>query len=107
MLIVMLCHCTEEVGGTYAVTLSRSLSAVHHYPRVLDFSTFTSQGMRRTLGDEERRFITPAKLLALITACDGLMAFGASESMDSALSREVLEGLVSRLERKCGYMRAK
>jgi hypothetical protein len=52
--------------------------------------------MRRTLADGETRFVTPAKLLALITAADGLMGVGFTESMDSAISREVLEGLLFR-----------
>lgn len=73
------------------------MSEVHRYPRVLDFSTFRTQGMRRTVGEGETRFVTPAKLLALITATsEGLMAFGASSNMDSALSLEVLEALLFR-----------
>lgn len=71
------------------------LSDVHRYPRMLDFSTFTTQGMRRTVGEGETRFVTPSKLLALITAVsEGLSAFGASSTMDSALSLEVLETLL-------------
>lgn len=71
------------------------LSDVHRYPRVLDFSTFTTQGMRRTVREGESRFVTPSKLLALITAVsEGLSAFGASSTMDSALSPEVLETLL-------------
>ena len=74
------------------------VSDVHRYPRVLDFSTFRTQGMRRTVGEgQEARFVTPSKLLALITATsEGLMAFGASSTMDSALSLEVLEALLFR-----------
>ncbi|PWN49068.1 hypothetical protein IE53DRAFT_388737 [Violaceomyces palustris] len=70
---------------------------VHQWVRLLDFSNFRTQGMRRTIGEGmERRFVTPAKLLALITAAEGLVAFGASESMDSALSSDVLEALLFR-----------
>lgn len=85
----------------YQVTLRQDeseISDVHRYPRVLDFSTFTTQGMRRTVGQgEQARFVTPAKLLALITSVShGLMAFGASPTMDSALTLEVLETLLFR-----------
>lgn len=74
------------------------VSEVHRYPRVLDFSTFRTQGMRRTVGEgQESHFVTPSKLLALITATsEGLMAFGASSTMDSALSLEILETLLFR-----------
>jgi hypothetical protein len=92
----------QSVDGSkpsrYHVTFrhdNTDLSDVHRYPRVLDFSTFTTQGLRRFVG--EARLVTPAKLLALITAIsEGLMAFGASSNMDSALSLEVLESLLFR-----------
>ncbi|UZJ57203.1 hypothetical protein CBS101457_006523 [Exobasidium rhododendri] len=94
---------TEDVqpsGSRYHVTFRHDdpdMSEVHRFPRVLDFSTFRTQGMRRTVGEGETRFVTPAKLLALITATsEGLMAFGASSTMDSALSLEVLEALLFR-----------
>lgn len=65
--------------------------------RVLDFSNFRTQGLRRTIGQGmDARFVTPAKLLALITSAEGLVAFGACETMDSALSVEVLEALLFR-----------
>lgn len=88
-------------GSRYQVTFQHDdsdVSDVHKFPRVLDFSTFTTQGLRRTVGEgQDARFVTPAKLLALITAVSkGLMAFGASSSMDSALSLEVLEALLFR-----------
>lgn len=91
----------NQKPSRYQVTLRQDeteVSDVHRYPRVLDFSTFTTQGMRRTVGEgEEARFVTPAKLLALITSVShGLMAFGASPTMDSALSVEVLEALLFR-----------
>ncbi|KDN52252.1 hypothetical protein K437DRAFT_254443 [Tilletiaria anomala UBC 951] len=84
----------------YHVTLSQDavLTAVHKWVRILDFSTYRTQGLRRTIGEgHDARFVTPARLLALITACsDGLVAFGASETMDSALSKDVLEALLFR-----------
>lgn len=91
----------SEHTSRYQVTLRQDeseISDVHRYPRVLDFSTFTTQGMRRTVGQgEQARFVTPAKLLALITSVShGLMAFGASPTMDSALTLEVLETLLFR-----------
>ena len=47
--------------------------------------------------------MTPARLLALITACsDGLVAFGASETMDSALTKDVLEALLFRRGQTAG-----
>lgn len=70
----------------------------HRFVRVLDFSTFRTQGLRRTVGDGEvARFVTPARLLALITSVrDSLTIFGASENMDSALTLPVLESLLFR-----------
>jgi len=76
----------------------RSLSdlSVHRWLRILDFSLFRTQGLRRTIGEGyDSRFVTANRLLALVTAAEGLTAFGASETMDSALSFEVLEALVS------------
>lgn len=65
--------------------------------RVLDFSTFRALGLRRTVGEShERRFVTPERLLAMVRAATGLVAFGASETMDSALTVEVLEALLIR-----------
>lgn len=68
---------------------------VHRWLRILDFSLFRTQGLRRTIGEGyDSRFVTANRLLALVTAAEGLTAFGASETMDSALSFEVLEALV-------------
>lgn len=65
--------------------------------RSLDFSTFRAMGLRRTVGEShERRFVTPERLLELIAGSTGLVAFGASENMDSALSLDVLEALLLR-----------
>ncbi|KAL9937225.1 hypothetical protein V8E36_003634 [Tilletia maclaganii] len=82
-----------------ALTLSNEeLFAAHRFVRVIDFSRYTSQGMRRSVGDvSKNRFVTPAKLLALITAVsEFLESFGASETMDSALTCEILEALLFR-----------
>ncbi|SPO34713.1 uncharacterized protein PSFLO_00184 [Pseudozyma flocculosa] len=96
---------TEDVTSSaeqprYHVTLRQyddEASTVHQWVRLLDFSNFRTQGMRRTIGEGmERRFVTPARLLALVTAAEGLVAFGASETMDSALSNDVLEALLFR-----------
>ncbi|KAN0066170.1 hypothetical protein ACQY0O_000264 [Thecaphora frezii] len=96
---------TEDVTSSpeeprYHVTLRQydeEISTLHQWVRVLDFSNFRTQGMRRTIGEGmEHRFVTPARLLALVTAAEGLVAFGASESMDSALSNDVLEALLFR-----------
>lgn len=63
--------------------------------RLLDFSTFRATGLGRTVGESnERRFVTPERLFTLIRAATGLVAFGSSETMDSALSLEVLEALL-------------
>ncbi|KAL4399966.1 SCF ubiquitin ligase complex [Malassezia pachydermatis] len=70
-----------------------SLSSI----RMLDFSAFRALGLRRTVGEStERRFVTAERLFALIHATTGLVAFGSSETMDSALSLEVLEALLFR-----------
>lgn len=91
---------TPEVP-VYHVTLreegDEDASELHRWVRLIDFSNFRTQGMRRTIGEGmERRFVTPARLLALVTAAEGLVAFGASETMDSALSNDVLEALLFR-----------
>lgn len=53
--------------------------------------------MRRTIGEGmDSRFVTPSRLLALLTAAPNLAAFGASQTMDSSLSLEVLEALLFR-----------
>lgn len=82
---------------------------MHRYVRVLDFSTFRTQGLRRTVGDGEvARFVTPARLLALITSVrDSLTIFGASENMDSALTLPVLESLLFRPTASSGNDRPK
>lgn len=65
--------------------------------RLLDFSSFRAMGLRRTVGEStERRFVTPERLITLIRAATGLVAFGSSPTMDSALSLEVLEALLIR-----------
>ncbi|CEH16381.1 F-BOX/LEUCINE RICH REPEAT PROTEIN [Ceraceosorus bombacis] len=86
----------EQSAGLFSLSLSRAPRGANHYPRVLDFSTFTTQGMRRSLGQGETRFITPARLLALITAADALVSVGFCESMDSAIDVAVLEALLFR-----------
>ena len=96
---------TEDITSSpespkFQVTLKQydeDASPLHTWVRLLDFSNFTTQGMRRSIGEGlERRFVTPARLLALVTAAEGLVAFGAGETMDSALSNEVLEALLFR-----------
>ncbi|WFD25637.1 hypothetical protein MNAN1_000600 [Malassezia nana] len=65
--------------------------------RLLDFSAFRAMGLRRTVGEStERRFVTPERLITLIRSATGLVAFGSSPTMDSALSLEVLEALLIR-----------
>ncbi|WFD05245.1 hypothetical protein MVES1_000573 [Malassezia vespertilionis] len=72
-----------------------ALSAALGKIRLLDFATFRALGLRRTVGESsERRFVTDVRLQTLIRACHGLVAFGASETMDSALSLSVLEELI-------------
>ncbi|CBQ72241.1 conserved hypothetical protein [Sporisorium reilianum SRZ2] len=85
----------------YHVTLreehDQDASTLHRWVRLIDFSNYRTQGMRRTIGEGmDQRFVTPARLHALVTAAEGLVAFGASESMDSALSNDVLEALLFR-----------
>ncbi|KAI3482787.1 hypothetical protein L1887_54465 [Cichorium endivia] len=97
---------TEDATSTpespvYHVTLreegDEEAAELHRWVRLVDFSNFRTQGLRRTIGEGmERRFVTPARLLALVTAAEGLVAFGASETMDSALSNDVLEALLFR-----------
>ncbi|CAO1615037.1 unnamed protein product [Sympodiomycopsis kandeliae] len=77
--------------------LGGDTDALQRCIRVVDFSQFRTQGMRRTIGDGlERRFVTPPRLLALLTSAPDLVAFGASQTMDSSLSVEVLEALLFR-----------
>lgn len=77
--------------------LGEDTDALQRCLRVVDFSSFRTQGMRRTIGDGiHHRFVTSARLLALITAAPDLAAFGASATMDSSLSLEVLEALLFR-----------
>lgn len=65
--------------------------------RLMDFSSFRATGLGRTVGEStERRFVTPERLYTLIHASTGLVAFGSSETMDSALSLQVLEALLLR-----------
>ncbi|PWN22616.1 hypothetical protein BCV69DRAFT_245078 [Microstroma glucosiphilum] len=65
--------------------------------RVVDFSYFRAHGLRRTVGENlDHRFVTSSRLLALLTAAPDLASFGASHTMDSALSVEVLEALLFR-----------
>ncbi|WFC93588.1 hypothetical protein MBRA1_000209 [Malassezia brasiliensis] len=72
---------------------TNALSAI----RMLDFATFRAMGLRRTVGEsKERRFVTPWRLQAMVDAATGLVAFGSSATMDSALSLEVLESLLLR-----------
>ena len=97
---------TEDPTSTpespvYHVTLreenDEDAATLHRWVRLVDFSNFRTQGMRRTIGEGmDHRFVTPARLLALVTAAEGLVAFGASETMDSALSNDVLEALLFR-----------
>lgn len=97
---------TEDPTSThenpvYHVTLreehDQDAATLHRWVRLIDFSNFRTQGLRRTIGEGmDQRFVTPARLLALVTAAEGLVAFGASESMDSALSNDVLEALLFR-----------
>lgn len=95
-----MCLVSASTAGyprAYILVLT-TLCLVHRYVRVLDFSTFRTQGLRRTVGDGQvARFVTPARLLALITSVrDSLTTFGASENMDSALTLPVLESLLFR-----------
>lgn len=71
---------------------------MHRYVRLLDFSTFHTQGLKRTVGQGVvARFVTPSRLLAMITAVqENLTCFAASETMDSALTLPVLEALLLR-----------
>lgn len=97
---------TEDPTSTpdspvYHVTLreehDQDAATLHRWVRLVDFSNFRTQGLRRTIGEGmDHRFVTPARLLALVTAAEGLVAFGASETMDSALSNDVLEALLFR-----------
>ncbi|SPO23537.1 uncharacterized protein UTRI_02216 [Ustilago trichophora] len=97
---------TEDPTSTpespvYHVTLreenDEEAATLHRWVRLVDFSNFRTQGMRRTIGEGmDHRFVTPPRLLALVTAAEGLVAFGASETMDSALSNDVLEALLFR-----------
>lgn len=65
--------------------------------RMLDFSTYRALGMRRTVGEStENRFVTDWRLADLLSSARSLVAFGASETMDSALSLQVLESLLFR-----------
>lgn len=67
------------------------------YVRMIDFSSFRALGLRRTVGEStEKRFVTADRLASLIESTRGLTAFGASETMDSALSVKVLESLLFR-----------
>ncbi|PWN27533.1 hypothetical protein BDZ90DRAFT_252816 [Jaminaea rosea] len=86
----------QSDSSRFTVSL-RQLSELQDCVRVIDFSAFTTQGMRRTIGQGmEARFVTPPRLLALLTAAPNLAAFGASQTMDSSLSVEVLEALLFR-----------
>lgn len=77
--------------------LGGDTDALQRCIRVVDFSQFRTQGMRRSIGDGlERRFVTASRLLALLTSAPDLVAFGASQTMDSSLSVEVLEALLFR-----------
>lgn len=71
---------------------------VHRFVRTLDFSAFRTQGLKRSVGEGLiARFVTPSRLLALIASVrDTLTVFGASETMDSALTLPVLEALLLR-----------
>lgn len=65
--------------------------------RMLDFSSFSTLGLRRKVGQSvEQRFVTEARLLQLLQATTGLVAFGCSDTMDSALTLSVLEALLFR-----------
>lgn len=75
---------------------NRAMSALSAI-RLLDFATFRALGLRRTVGESsERRFVTPERLESMIEAASGLVAFGSSATMDSALSLAVLESLLLR-----------
>ncbi|CDW99429.1 hypothetical protein, partial [Sporisorium scitamineum] len=92
---------SDPSDPVYHVTLreehDEDASTLHRWVRLIDFSNYRTQGMRRTIGEGmDQRFVTPARLHALVTAAEGLVAFGASESMDSALSNDVLEALLFR-----------
>ncbi|WFD33897.1 hypothetical protein MCUN1_000723 [Malassezia cuniculi] len=65
--------------------------------RMVDFSSFRAVGLLRTVGEStEKRFVTADRLTALLDSARSLVAFGASETMDSALSLQVLESLLFR-----------
>ncbi|KAF9520831.1 hypothetical protein BS47DRAFT_1374647 [Hydnum rufescens UP504] len=65
--------------------------------RHLDFNHFRTIGMRRYVGDGlHSRFVTGQRLDKLLKELPNLMAFGATEFMDSAMSTEVLSELFLR-----------
>lgn len=65
--------------------------------RHLDFTHFRTIGMRRSIGEGvSGRFVTADRLLRLLKEMPNLVAFGATEYMDGALTLPVLQELFFR-----------
>ncbi|KAI0049796.1 hypothetical protein FA95DRAFT_1488449 [Auriscalpium vulgare] len=82
--------------------LSRAVPAVHdsrpgRYVNHLDFNHFRTIGMRRSVEEGvSSRFVTGERLEAVLKETPNLVAFGATEYMDGALTLPVLKELLLR-----------
>lgn len=90
-------HITMPYRFMHLVELAQQSDADLSKIRLLDCAAFRALGLRRTVGESfVHRFVTPERLLTLINAATGLVAFGSCETMDSALTLDVLESLLFR-----------
>ncbi|KAG8216359.1 hypothetical protein J3R82DRAFT_6440 [Butyriboletus roseoflavus] len=90
--------------GVYVPTLHdpRPGRFVQH----IDFNHFRTIGMRRSVEEGmTRRFVTGERVEALLKEMPNLMAFGATEYMDGALTLPVLNELFLRGSPSCGRRR--
>ncbi|KZT73154.1 hypothetical protein DAEQUDRAFT_722275 [Daedalea quercina L-15889] len=85
----------HEHPGMYVPSLE--ISHVGRYVRHLDFNHFRTIGMRRSVEEGvNNRFVTGERLESVLKEMPSLLAFGATEYMDGALTFPVLKELLLR-----------
>ncbi|TFY50222.1 hypothetical protein EVJ58_g11137, partial [Rhodofomes roseus] len=85
----------HENPGMYVPSLE--ISHVGRYVRHLDFNHFRTIGMRRSVEEGvNNRFVTGERLDSVLKEMPSLLAFGATEYMDGALTFPVLKELLLR-----------
>ncbi|QRW04058.1 F-box-like protein [Ceratobasidium sp. AG-Ba] len=85
----------RAAGGAYIPTPDDPRPGRHVFH--LDFNHFRTIGMRRSVGEGvNSRFVTGDRVLSILREMPNLLAFGATEYMDGALTTPVLTELLLR-----------